>query len=271
MKLSAGEMGLLRYVRLLGMQVRASLLLAMQYRLDFVLNVALSFFWAASSLVPLLVLFQKRDNIAGWSWYEALVVVAWFNVLKGLLTSVIQPSLTQVVEHIRKGTLDFVLIKPADAQFLVSTARFEFRQLADSVAGLGILVYALSHIGRLPSVAALLSTIVLLICAVAILYAIWIVVVSLAFVFVKVDNLSYLFLSLYDAARWPASIFRGSLAVVFTFVLPLALMTTYPALAILDKLAPTRLAVAVGTALLFTGVSRLVWLRSIRGYTSAGG
>jgi ABC-2 type transport system permease protein len=29
-----------------------------------------------------------------------------------------------VMDHIRKGTLDFVLLKPADAQFLVSTARF---------------------------------------------------------------------------------------------------------------------------------------------------
>ena len=44
--------------------------------------------------------------------------------MQGILEGAINPSLTSVVEHIRKGTLDFVLLKPADAQFLVSTARF---------------------------------------------------------------------------------------------------------------------------------------------------
>ncbi len=52
---------------------------------------------------------------------------------------------------------------------------------------------------------------------------------SAAFYVVKVDNLTYLFESIFDAARWPASVFRGVLRVVFTFVIPLALMTTYPA------------------------------------------
>ena len=43
------------------------------------------------------------------------------------------PSLGNVVEHIRKGTLDFVLLKPADAQFLVSTSRFEFFRFVNVV------------------------------------------------------------------------------------------------------------------------------------------
>jgi ABC-2 type transport system permease protein len=260
-----------RYALLFWTQVRASLLLAMQYRIDFLGHLVLAFFWSASSLVPLFVLFQQRDEVAGWSWAEALVVVAWFNVLKGVLNSVIQPSLTQVVEHIRKGTLDFVLIKPADAQFLVSTARFELMQLADSVAGLVILGYALTILEHLPSAVDVAATVLLLFCAMAILYAIWILVVSLAFVFVKVDNLSYLFLSIYDAARWPASVFRGGFALLFTFVLPLALMTTYPALAVLGRIEAVQVVTPIGVAAAFLVAARLVWLRAIRRYTSAGG
>lgn len=261
----------MRYLRLLATQMRASLLLTVQYRADFFLEIGLALFGTASALVPLVVLFSRRSSVAGWSWAEALVVVAWFNVLKGLLSSVIQPSLQLVVEHIRKGTLDFVLLKPADAQFLVSTARFDFRELADSIAGLAILAYALVELGRVPTLGSVLATLALLACATVILYAIWTMVVSLAFVFVKVDNLSYLFLSIYDAARWPASVFRGIFAVLFTFVLPLALMTTFPALAILGRLEPARVVVAAGVAAAFAVVSRLVWIQSIRRYTSAGG
>ena len=82
---------------------------------------------------------------------------------------------------------------------------------------------------------------------------------------------SYLFISIYDAARWPSSIFSGIFAFVFTFVIPLALMTTYPALAILGKLPAVQLGGALATALAFLVVSRLVWRKAIRKYTSAGG
>ncbi len=50
------------------------------------------------------------------------MVTGWFTFLEGVLEGAINPSLAEVVEHIRKGTFDFVLLKPADAQFLVSTA-----------------------------------------------------------------------------------------------------------------------------------------------------
>jgi ABC-2 type transport system permease protein len=111
----------------------------------------------------------------------------------------------------------------------------------------------------------------LLVGAVVILYSIWILVVSLAFFVVKVDNLTYLFSSIYDAARWPAQVFRGALAFVFTFVIPLALMTTYPALALMGRLAVSRALGAGAIAAAFAFVARRVWLYAVAHYTSAGG
>ena len=69
---------------------------------------------------------------------------AWFILLKGLIDGAINPSLIAVVEHIRQGTLDFVLIKPADAQFLVSTAKFEVWRIVDVFASLAVFVWAFS-------------------------------------------------------------------------------------------------------------------------------
>jgi ABC-2 type transport system permease protein len=262
---------LAKYARLLGVQLRASLLLALQYRLDFAVDAILSLCWIAASLAPLIVVFGQRPTIVGWSWPEALLVVAFFTMLKAVLDGCIQPSLQAVVEHIRRGTLDFMLLKPADAQFLVSTTRFELWKITDLLAGLAMGVFALQRIGHVPSPRALLVTLLLLGVAVLILYSIWILVISLAFSVVKVDNLSFLFSSIYDAARWPSSVFRGVVAFVFTFVIPLTVMTTYPALALLDRLALWRAGAALGGALLFAIAARVVWLRSLRRYTGAGG
>jgi ABC-2 type transport system permease protein len=221
--------------------------------------------------VPLIVLYDQRASVAGWTRPEALVVVAWFTLLKGVLDGAIQPSLGSVVEHIRKGTLDFVLLKPADAQFLVSTARFEYFRFFNVLGGLALLVWALRDLGRVPSLGAITWTVLLLGGAVGILYAMWILVVCLAFIVVKVDNLSYLFASIYDAARWPSSVFRGTWAVIFTFVIPLTLMTTYPARAILGTLDARSAIFALAASAGSLVVARVVWRRSIARYTSAGG
>ncbi len=260
-----------RYLRLLGVQVRMSLLTTLQYRADFWIECGLTVFWIAATLVPLIVLFELRDTVAGWRWPEALLVVGFFTVLKSVLGGAIQPSLDAVVQHVRNGTLDFILLKPADAQFLVSTAKFSPARVADLVAGLGMLVYAM-HIGDIrPSVGGVLAALLLLAGAVGILYSIWILVVSLSFLVVKVDNLTFLFSSIYDAARWPGSIFRGVAAVLLTFVVPLTVMTTYPALALRDVLTAREAATAVFVTAMFIAGGRWVWMRSIGRYTSAGG
>src|SRR5512135_2702177 len=258
---------MLRYLRLLGIQLRASTAVAMQYRLDFLVQGGLALFWTGWGIVPLLVVFGKRAAVAGWSFEEALVVIGWFMVMKGVLEGAVNPSLASVVEHIRKGTLDFVLLKPADAQFLVSTQKFQPWRVVDVFAGLAVFAVAFHRMGRWPAPGHAGAALLLLLCAASTLYSLWILVISAAFHVVKVDNLSFLFSSIFDAARWPVTVFRGAWRVVFTFVVPLALMTTYPALALLGRLDFRTAALAVVGAAVFGGLARLVWTRSIGHYT----
>jgi ABC-2 type transport system permease protein len=260
-----------RYLRLLGVQLRVSFVLAMQYRADFLLDGFIEIFWMATALIPLLVVFHLRDVIAGWTFGESLMVMGWFTFLQGVLEGAINPSLAIVVEHIRKGTLDFVLIKPADAQFLVSTARFMPWKTINMVTALGIFAWGFKLLGRGPSALDVAAATVSIGAAVVILYSLWILTVAVAFYFVRIDNLTQLFNAVFDAARWPGDVFRGLFRMLFTFVIPLVLMTTTPAEALLGHLrARAFLGAVLGAAAAF-GISRSVWKRSIGHYTSAGG
>ncbi len=262
-----------RYLRLLGLQLRTSGLLAAQYRWDFVIDGVLSAFWAATAVAPLFVVYggEARPGIPGWSFGEALLVTGWFILLQGVLDGAINPGLQAVIDHIRKGTLDFVLLKPADAQFLVSTARFQLWRVFSFVNAAIIFGLAFARIDRAPTLGGVGASLVLLVASTLVLYSLWILIVSAAFLVVKVDNLTYLFSSIFDAARWPSSVFRGAVRFVFTFVIPLAVMTTFPAEALLGRLEPERLLASVGGAVVFSALARAVWLRSIAHYTSAGG
>ncbi|HYV49837.1 MAG TPA: ABC-2 family transporter protein [Myxococcaceae bacterium] len=260
-----------RYLKLLWIQLRSSMLLALQYRWDFLVDGAISLFYAVTAVAPLLVVFSGRDRIAGWTAPEALLVSGWFILLDAIIDGAISPSLTSVTDHIRQGTLDFVLLKPADAQFLVSTARFQPWKLSNGVAALAVFVYSFQKMGRTPHLVGAFTSVALLGVSTVLLYSLWILTVSAAFYVVKVDNLSYLFTSIFDAARWPATVFKGTVRFLFTFVIPLALMTTYPAEALLGRLEPYKVAASILGTVAFAAFARLVWLRSIAKYTSASG
>lgn len=258
-----------RYTRLLLLQFRMSLTVSAQYRWDFLLQGALSIVWDILGVVPLYVALHNRPSVAGWSYEQALLVVGWFTLLKAVLDGAINPSLTAVVEHIRKGTLDFILLKPADAQFLVSTTKFEPWRVIDLFAGSGILVWAFVLMGSTPHLGDVAIAVTLLAVAVTLLYSMWIVVVAAAFWVVRLDNLSYLLSSLLDFGRWPVSIFQGALRWIFTLVIPIALMTTYPAEALLGRLALRTALLAIVGSVVFALIGRLVWTRAIGRYTSA--
>lgn len=259
----------MRYVFLLGLALRKSLTLAMQYRLDFVLSGTLSLLWTAAGLVPFYVAFHQRPPVEGWTYEAALVVVAVFTVLRAVLDGAVNPSLLSVVDQIRMGTFDFVLLKPADAQFLVSTTKFDVFRMVDFFTGIGLATVAFAQMGRFPSIGGVFAALVMLLASVVVLYSIWILVISAAFWVVKVDNLAYMFSAVFDFARWPVTVFKGVWRILFTFVIPIGIMTTYPAEALLGTLTPQLFVGTLLGALLFASIARMVWIRALGHYTSA--
>jgi ABC-2 type transport system permease protein len=259
----------MRYFNLFFVQLRASVQVTMQYRAEFFIGAFMALFNVFWNLVPMLVLWTTRPTIAGWTLDEAALVTAWFMFLRAILEGAVQPSLQAVVEHIRTGTLDFVLLKPADAQFLVSTAKFDVMNVVDALAALALAAWALVRMHYLPGPAPLFFALLLTVAGAALLYALATLAIAAAFYVVRLDNLIYLFNSVFDAGRWPASVFRGAWRVLFTFVIPLALMTTYPALALLGRLAAPTVAAALLGAIAFFLLARLVWKRAVGHYRSA--
>ncbi len=258
-----------RYLRLLALQLRMSLTVGAAYRWDFLLQGGLAIVWTYLGLVPLYVALHGRAPVEGWTYEQALVVVGWFTIMNGVLYGAVNPSLTAVVEHIRKGTLDFVLMKPADAQFLVSTAKFEPWRVVDLLAGVGIVVWAFTLMKASPTASAVAVAVALLAVAIAVLYSICILAIAVAFWVVRLDNLSYLFNSLLDFGRWPIDIFKGLVRLFFTLVIPIALMTTYPAEALLGRLSVRTALFGILGSVAFALVGRLVWIRALGRYTSA--
>ena len=259
------------YWRLILSQLRLALMLAMQYRVEFIANMFVGLFWLGITLVPVVVLFDNRRTVAGWSWPDALLVLGFYNMLRGTLNVWVTPSLSRALARIQDGSLDFVLLRPIDAQFSVSTLAFLPLGVFDLAAGMAIVGYGLHLRNAAPSWSAVTSALLVFSLGVVIVYSISLMFVAAAFTAVRAGSLFQLFNSVLDLARWPAALFRGVLALVFTFVVPLIIMTTYPALALLGGLGREQWLQAIALTVAFVVISRITWVMALRRYTSAGG
>ena len=258
-----------RYLRLLAIQLRVSAAQAMAYRANFLFEGLMTAAWMALTLLPLFVVYSHKKQVGDWDAASALVVMAYFTGLRAVLEGVVSPSLVDLVEKIRQGSFDYVLLKPVDAQVMISASRYEPWKIFDLIGAVAICVYAFTLRGTPPTAGAIVAGIGLFIAGAIAMYSLWIVCAAASFWVGRLDNLVYLLGAIFDTARWPVYVFPGLWRIIFTFVIPVAVMTTFPAMALLGRLdAKTALATIAG-AIAMLLASRLVWRAAIRSYTSA--
>jgi ABC-2 type transport system permease protein len=260
---------MMRYLRLVLVQLRVSVATGMAYRADFLLEGVMALASIGLTLLPLVVLYNGRDTVAGWDAPSALIVIAYFMAVRAVLEGVVSPSFVDLVERIRSGAFDYVLLKPVDAQAMVSASRFEPWQIVNLLGAIALGVYAFWQRGSPPALHHVAAGLVLFAAGVLAMYSLWILCAAASFWVVRLDNLTYLLGAIFDTARWPVQVFPRLWRLVFTFVIPIAVMTTYPAMALLGTLAPRTALATVGGALAMLVASRLVWRAAIRSYTSA--
>ncbi len=254
---------------MLGTFYKYSIISELEYRVEFLSNIFMNFFWLAWAIASVAVFFLHTDKLGDWSWPEVLMVVALFTLFSGVMESLLRPNVGAVLDQIRDGTFDFVLIKPVNVQFIVSLRNIVVWRLSDIAIGLFLIVYALGQLRLVPTVREVAVFVLMLFSATILVYSTWLIIVSLAFWFVRLDNITELFYGFYEAGRYPVTIYRGVIRAVLTFVVPIAFVTTFPASALLGRLDPDTALAGCAFAAVFFLVSNRFWNFAVRHYSSA--
>ena len=257
-----------RYLRLIIIFIGNTVSAQLEYRANFLLSLLASLLEIGANLFALSLFFSGGASFGGWTYAEATVVLGVFMTVEGFITSFLYPNLNRISEHIRTGTLDFLLLKPIDSQFVISTRNINFFRLADILLGL-IVVYL--SIRQLPSVAPtqLLLAILLLLSGMAMVYSLWFFLATMSFWFVKVENITELFNTFFSAGRLPITAFPSWVRRILTYVVPIAFITTVPAQALTGRLNLSSVLVSLVLAAILLVGSRMFWSFALRNYTSA--
>lgn len=258
-----------RYGRLWRRFATLALAREMEYRVNFALGLVEAAAQAALAVVTMLVVYRFADTLGGWTQAQVLLLVGVYRAVDGLINLQVAPNMQSIAGYIRRGDLDFLLLRPVSSQFLVS-----FRYLAPTEAvnvaiGLGIVVVAGKAAGVRWSVGGVAEALAFAACGLAVLYALWFCIVTLSFWLVDVGNLDRLFYGIFEAARYPVGFFRGAMRALLTFVVPIAFATTFPAQAVLGTADLRLLLYGAAAAASALALAHLLWRHAIRSYSSA--
>ncbi len=263
----SGQSGIGRHAKVLGLFWGAALAAEMEYRANFIVASLSSLGNIAGSIFSLFLFYRTGYSFQDWSWEEALVVLGIFTILQGFANTFLVPNLNKIVRHVQNGTLDFILLKPISSQFQLSFRTLSPWGMPDLFFGLGIVLFAGDRLQVPVSVYAV--GLFPLAFGIASLYSLWFVLGATSVWFVKIYNVTEVLRGLLEAGRYPVVAYPAIYRVFFTFVIPVAFLTTIPAEAIVGR---TEVGWTVGSAILamvLLAIANRFWRFALRFYTSA--
>jgi len=248
---------------------------AVEFRANFLANMATNLGWMLSLLVFIDIIYRSTQSVAGWSRAEMLVLFGTYTSLRGLSNTLFYANLSQLPTYIRTGTMDFILTKPVNSQFYTSLRFISLEDLGQTLGGLFVVAYGWSSLPSHPPIAAgvVIGFAAMLACALTLFYSMTLLMMTLSFWLIRIDNLMILGDMMFSIARTPIDIFRRIGAGVYmalTYILPLAFIAALPVKALFGEVGLQRvLPEAIGLAAVFLAVSCAFWRYATRAYSSA--
>ena len=256
-----------RYLKILGLFWTTAIAAELEYRLNFLIATFTSLANLAGSIFGLFLFYRTGYTFQGWSWSEATIVLGLFTLLQGFSATFLVPNLNRIVQQVEQGTLDFVLLKPISSQFWLSSRTVSPWGLPDLFFGIILIAYAGSQLGL--KLTNYLASLIPLSFGFVILYSLWFILGATSIWFVKIYNVTEVLRGLLEAGRYPMVAYPAAYRFFFTFIIPVAFLTTVPANAMLGRGQFTWMFGAGILATILLIFSVLFWRFALRFYTSA--
>ena len=260
-----------KYLKLFKKTFELSLSSDLAYKTNFIIK---SFALILSDFIgPMIIMliYTSSSGIPGWKFEEFILLQGTFIFVNGLSHALLILIPVQVIENVREGSFDKILIKPFNPLLYLTFSSVDLEGFAEVFAGLALIIWAFVKLNLIVFSLNTLFYLIFIIIALIFLYSLMVLTSSLAFLFVKSFGLFELLFKFLDVARYPMSIYGFEMRMIFTFLLPVAVVSFYPSSALLGTFSILTLIEILIPVCIFLTISIFMWNLAIKKYTSAGG
>jgi ABC-2 type transport system permease protein len=259
-----------RYLKIYSALWKNSVAREMGFKTNFLMWILVEFLWFGLQLAFIGVLYNHTDHIGSWTKWQVVMLIGAGHFIQQIFQAFFLVNMTNLSELVRTGKLDFLLLLPVNSRFVISLRQVDLGGFVNASSALAVIAYAAHQMHYTPSAAQIAGFFALCIAGIIIHYSLMFLLATASFWTVRAQGIVWGYYNLFQIARLPDEAFRGVFKAVFTFVLPMLLVSNVPARLLADKVqSPAMMLLLVAMSAACFIVSEWGWRQSLKRYTSA--
>ena len=263
-------MSLKRYLGIYAALWRNSVTREMTFKANFLLWIIVELLWFGLQLCFIGVVYLHTNRIGTWTEWQVVMLIGASHFIQQIFQAFFLINCTNLSELIRTGKLDFLLLLPVNTRFVISLRQVDLGAFVNAASALGVMVFAAHQMHLVPAPLQVLGFLTLCVAGIVIHYSLMFLLASISFWTVRAQGIVWGYYNLFQIARMPDEAFHGLFKAIFTFAIPMLLVSNVPVRVLVNKLSsPFPLLLLLGMSLACFAVSEWGWRASVRRYTSA--
>jgi ABC-2 type transport system permease protein len=262
-------MNLKRYLTIYTALWKNSVTRETMFKGNFLLWIVVELLWFGLQLSFIGVLYLHTDHIGSWTKWQVVLLIGASHLIQQTFQAFFLVNCTNLSELVRTGKLDFLLLLPVNTRFVVSLRQVDLGAFVNAASAVGVMIYAGHRLQLSPTAGQVLAFLLLCVAGIVIHYSLMFLLATISFWTVRAQGIVWGYYNLFNIARMPDEAFEGLFKAIFTFAIPMLLVSNVPVRVLVDKLVwPWPLLLVLMSVVCFA-VSEWGWRASIRHYTSA--
>src|SRR5471030_335399 len=258
-------MNLKRYLTIYAALWKNSVAREMSFKGNFILWIIVELLWFGLQLSFVTVVYSQTNSVGTWTQWQMVLLVGASNFIQQVYQAFFLVNCTNLSELVRTGKMDFLLLLPINTRFIVSLRQVDLGAFVNAVFAACVMVYAAMRLQLHPTFGQLAGFGALCLVGILIHYSLMFMLAAISFWTVRAQGIVWGYYNLFNIARMPDEAFKGAFRAVFTFALPVLLVSNVPTRVLADKVTSvTGLLVLLGLGVAWALVSEWFWRLSMR-------
>ena len=211
---------------------------------------------------------SKTDSLADYNKEQVILFFLTFSLIDTLIQAVFR-GVYQFRRLVVNGDFDFDLAKPLPSIF---RPIFGWTDFVDIITLVPLTIYFISFIvknGLVENIGQLFLFLLLLINSLFLAFCLHLLICGICVITTEIDHLVWIYRDISNMGRFPTDIYSKGIQSALTFGLPVVIIFTIPAKALLGLLTWHGLFFAIAVSIIFFIISLRFWRFAIRQYSSA--